>query len=520
MISLLPYWSDKRAAIYQGDVLQVLDAMPKESVHLAITSPPYLGLRSYSASPTIWGGDPLCEHTEWRYIGSASDLSANKRGGSLDTASDKQKSNAGTVPFMTKSIRHSGLVHLSETRPGSTGPASGEIVYLRDRHADSADNSTNMECTSCNAVRGHLGQEPIPDCLGWTRGVVCNRCYVCRIVTISRSVQRVLRSDGCFFLNIGDVSAGSNKGAIADGSQVGGRKQLTNTGSVSGLSKAHDIEGLKAGDLMLIPERLSLALQADGWYVRQNIIFEHGHPMPESVNGIRWERHRIKISGAITEGPRYRRGDPSELGYASDLTPSSDVVKWNECVGCSKCQDNGGYVLKYGRWRPTKSYEFIFMLAKSNRYFADLESAKEPLSSTHKSGNKKRKLGVAANNDRLNTHLGSSVPWDPEESSGRNVRSVWTFNSEPFGLRICKVCDRSYDSKDLKPLARDSKTSDKICVCAASDWIRHFALFPTALPDKIIRAMTSEHGVCDKCGAPYARMIRRGIVSEHPDQQR
>jgi DNA modification methylase len=53
--------------IINGHVVDVLKTLPARSVHCVVTSPPYYGLRDYDLPPTIWGGDPRCEH-DWRGI--------------------------------------------------------------------------------------------------------------------------------------------------------------------------------------------------------------------------------------------------------------------------------------------------------------------------------------------------------------------------------------------------------------------------------------------------------------------
>lgn len=57
------YWASSQVALHLGDVREVLAAMPAESVHMIVTSPPYLGQRDYGVEPSIWGGDPNCPHT-------------------------------------------------------------------------------------------------------------------------------------------------------------------------------------------------------------------------------------------------------------------------------------------------------------------------------------------------------------------------------------------------------------------------------------------------------------------------
>jgi DNA modification methylase len=94
----------------------------------------------------------------------------------------------------------------------------------------------------------------------------------------------VLKDDGTLWLYIGDSYAGSNKGVMADGSIVGGAKQQTSRGTMDGaIQKGFTGPGLKPKDLIGIPWRVAFALQADGWWLRQDIIWAKPNPMPESV---------------------------------------------------------------------------------------------------------------------------------------------------------------------------------------------------------------------------------------------
>ena len=123
-------------------------------------------------------------------------------------------------------------------------------------------------------VDGQIGLEQTPD------------EYVEQMVNVFREVKRALKPEGTLWLNLGDSYAGSMKGIGADGQSYAGQKQATNKGSVGIYQdkppKANEI-GLKPKDLVGIPWRVAFALQADGWYLRQEIIWHKPNPMPESV---------------------------------------------------------------------------------------------------------------------------------------------------------------------------------------------------------------------------------------------
>lgn len=107
--------------------------------------------------------------------------------------------------------------------------------------------------------------------------------YIAAMVEVFRCVRDVLADDGTVWLNIGDSYAGSGKGRNADGSHQDGGKQGTNKGTIVGSLIKTSAPECKPKDLIGIPWMLAFALRADGWYLRQDIIWHKPNPMPESV---------------------------------------------------------------------------------------------------------------------------------------------------------------------------------------------------------------------------------------------
>jgi DNA modification methylase len=210
--------------IHVCDVREGLARLPDESVHCVVTSPPYWGLRNYNLPPQVWDGRPGCEH-EW--------VMAERRpqSGGQGDASAKQMSNAGTQGSVQQSVQ------------------SGT-------------------CSKCGAWLGHHGLEPSIE------------MYVAHEVQVFREVRRVLRSDGTLWLNLGDCYAqgpsGQSHNQENDGS--GGNSAWKTERSWSTVSS-----NLKPKDLCMTPARVALALQADGWYLRSDIIWAKPNPMPESA---------------------------------------------------------------------------------------------------------------------------------------------------------------------------------------------------------------------------------------------
>jgi len=105
--------------------------------------------------------------------------------------------------------------------------------------------------------------------------------YVAELVLVFREVRRVLRDDGTLWLNLGDTYASNPSWGRGGGSSLDGGKQDAN-GGYSGIDRTK-ISGVKPKDLIGIPWRVAFALQEDGWYLRQDIIWHKPNPMPESV---------------------------------------------------------------------------------------------------------------------------------------------------------------------------------------------------------------------------------------------
>lgn len=122
-------------------------------------------------------------------------------------------------------------------------------------------------------VSGQLGLEATPE------------GYVANMVDVFREVRRVLRGDGTCWVNLGDSYASGGTGGYSDKSTLAGFTNPETKGRVMNgapiARKAPD--GLKPKDLVGIPWRVAFALQADGWYLRSDIIWAKPNPMPESV---------------------------------------------------------------------------------------------------------------------------------------------------------------------------------------------------------------------------------------------
>lgn len=206
--------------IYQGDCLAVLKTFSDECIDSAVTSPPYFGLRDYQTAK--WeGGDVNCYHS---------------------TAKVKSR--------YDYSLENS---HIQDgERKGTDAPRYKNI------------------CPTCGAKKVDLqiGLEESPE------------KYVEKLVEVFREVKRVLKPTGTLWLNIGDSYwANRSENGLKDcGDAKFNNKELVRLHSGG---RSHDV--IKPKDLIGIPWMLAFALRADGWYLRQDIIWNKTSCMPESV---------------------------------------------------------------------------------------------------------------------------------------------------------------------------------------------------------------------------------------------
>jgi DNA modification methylase len=217
------------ARVLGGDALDVLATLPDGLAQTCVTSPPYWGLRDYGVAPRLWGGDPDCQH-RW---------GAGERG------------------------RRSDLLPCERSR--------SRVRLGRDGRQGAAGLQGGCFCQRCGAWKGCLGLEPDPD------------LYVDHLVAVLREVRRVLREDGTLWLILGDSFAANRSHQVRD------RKR----GEPGGRLSARVPATLKPKDLVGIPWRVAFALQADGWWLRSDIVWAKPNTMPESVTDRPTRAHEI-----------------------------------------------------------------------------------------------------------------------------------------------------------------------------------------------------------------------------------
>jgi len=209
--------------IINSDCLTGLKELPDGCVDCCVTSPPYYGLRDYGTAS--WeGGDPDCDH-------------------------------------------------INPKKPSSTYIVVDE---KRDEYAEKLHGVQFRDvCGKCGAKRidNQVGLEETPE------------AYVQKLVDVFREVKRVLKPECTLWLNLGDSYWGGGwRGA--EFNDKSGDIQKGSLGTYCGKTMPNlknKVNGYKPKDLIGIPWMVAFALRADGWYLRQDIIWNKPNPMPESV---------------------------------------------------------------------------------------------------------------------------------------------------------------------------------------------------------------------------------------------
>lgn len=138
--------------------------------------------------------------------------------------------------------------------------------------------------------------------------------YIDNLVSVFRQVRRTLKNDGVLWLNLGDTYAGNNSRASNNGRAGYGNERETIVSRIP--------QGLKTKDLIGIPWRVAFALQADGWYLRQDIIWHKPNPLPESVKDRCTRSHEYLFM--LTKNSRYYYDNETIKTPAKTHHPTAD----------------------------------------------------------------------------------------------------------------------------------------------------------------------------------------------------
>ncbi len=358
------------------------------------------------------------------------------------------------------------------------GDVMAKLAELPDESVQCAVTSPPYYGLRCYDAEGQIGLEATPE------------AHIARLVEVFREVRRVLRADGVLWINYGDCYAtqpAGNKGITtkerwsppkANNLTYGGNKPFSTIG-----------HGAKPKDLLMLPARVALALQADGWWLRSMLPWVKRSAMPESVT----DRPATAIEYVFLltksgEATFWQHRD----GGATNRRPEPDYRWIHKETGQEVDAPPEGWNLTADKtWRRVN-------LWRGRDYFYDAEAVRSPLqASTVERGY------TAAYMDGVETGKTASAPdsvrakdnWRQNGyvPAGRNFRNSDLFYASlaaPHGL-ICGA--------DGEPLALD--------VNPAGFAEAHFATFPPRLIEPLIKAGSSEKGCCPACGAPWVREV-------------
>ena len=415
-----PVYDHGGVQLFCGDALKVLKTLKPESVNCVISSPPYWGLRNYSLEPTVWGGNEDCIHA-W---------GPRERG------------------------RRSDVLPLGES----------EAKRLGTRNQQTGMNDGGRFCQNCEAWLGDLGLEPTPE------------MFVEHLVWIFREIRRVLHSSGTVWLNLGDcmITKPTNHGSSFDPKYMRARDRTE--GPRCNRTDHPEELGLKNKDLAMIPARVALALQVDGWYLRSQIPWLKRNGMVESTTdrptamveyiyllSKREQYFYDRDAGAVPQAEHERTRRLREQASGLDTTYALR-------------RDTG----KHGQTKPGAS------------------GAAKTTAARHA-------LALKGTRSRRNSDWAfESLRGMICDGDGEPLTMI--VNPQPFGLEMCQACQRIYPQREFRRLAQlDDEQKTRICRCGETKWISHFATFSTALVEPMILLGTSDRGACINCGLPWVR---------------
>ncbi|WP_234730006.1 DNA-methyltransferase [Acidocella facilis] len=236
-------------------------------------------------------------------------------------------------------------------------------------------------------VAGQIGLELTPD------------EYIAEMVAVFRKVRRVLRDDGTLWLNLGDSYSVRHVGRRDHGtgsptSRLGPNKDGLPGGTEIKADGNRLVSGYKPKDLLMIPARVALALQADGWWLRSDVIWHKPNPMPESITDRPTCAHEHVF--LLTKSPRYFY----DANAIREQFSESSIVRLSQNIGAQagSLRANGGAKMN----GPMKAVSHV----------------------DKQRGHSRRHAGF---NDRWDAMAKSE-----QQANGANARNVWTIATAPY----------------------------------------------------------------------------------------
>lgn len=284
-------------------------------------------------------------------------------------------------------------------------------------------------------VAGQMGAEESP------------AAYVASLVSVFAEVRRVLKPTGTVWLNLGDsYSTKQNSGTGWDSSTLtkpGGRARKIQVAQEASMATSRMRYDVPEKNLLLMPARVALALQTDGWWVRQDNIWSKPNALPESATDRPSLAHEHVF--LLTKNSR----------YTYDAAAVKEPAKWERWGDQTTPKNNPGRA------------SFI------------KPRGKQELLAEHAPGSASR------------TVVGFNARWDESIANGdvapdRNLRSVWEIPTEPNTWAACIDCDAVFD-RSVSAENHETATGHKLAP--------HFAAFPKKLARTCILAGCPAEGL-------------------------
>ena len=253
--------------------------------------------------------------------------------------------------------------------------------------------------------------------------------HIENLVAVFREVRRVLRKDGVCWLNYGDAYASSGVTGVRPGS--GRADGKVRNDSPRNRNGTPPIVGLKPKDLMMMPARVAMALQADGWWLRSEIVWQKPNPMPESVTDRPTNSHE-KVFLLTKSAKYFYDAEAVRVPCAPDTTSRYERGRSDT----HKHADGGP-----GNQTIAKTFEHMRKTDKQR-------------------GHSRRHDGF---NDRWD-----AMSKDEQQSNGANLRNVWTIATQ--GVSAAHFA--TFPEKLVEPCILAGTSAEGACAKCGAPWER------------------------------------------------
>lgn len=290
--------------------------------------------------------------------------------------------------------------------------------------------------------------------------------WIRNLVEVFDAARRPLRPDGTLWINCGDGYASNVTSDRLFNSGLTGRHDLNPDRRIP----AYQI-GLKSKDLLGLAWHIAFALQADGWYLRSAI------PWCKGVDWLDGELEaRETIRDALEQVRREAAG--SLFGLSAGLAQALDRAE----RALDRVYTSGSVMPESTTDRPVSAYEMLFLFSQRERYYFDQHAIKVPAS--------------PLSNSRGNGH----TPKETDEGSEVKAKSSF-HETTKFMVKM-----RSARNVWMIPWRTPVEAKGTFRLSSGKE-IAHFAAYPQALVERVIKASTPEAGCCATCGAPFERLV-------------